>query len=159
MRIRGHRVVCCLPYHPQDGPVEFTVNQVCACLTKDWSELHNLVDMRRVIQEIIENDITEIDETCHCCGYIFNQYIYIHTYLIHWWITVNLYEITYPTKIKIKMHCSSCLVVVLPVNRDLLSMEKCVDHCRQFFNSRCSLVCLCVGNDIRDIESRWTQSF
>ena len=72
VRVRGHRVVCRPPYRPQDGPVEFAINQVCACLTKRWSEVHNLVDMRRVIQEIIENDITGIDDTFHRCGYIFN---------------------------------------------------------------------------------------
>jgi hypothetical protein len=34
VRERGHRVVCHPPYHPQDGPVEYAINQVCVNLIK-----------------------------------------------------------------------------------------------------------------------------
>ncbi len=61
---RGHRVVCRPPYHPQDGPVEYAINQVCLNLTKRcWSEVTDLGTMQTVVEEIIDNDITGIDET------------------------------------------------------------------------------------------------
>jgi hypothetical protein len=31
MREHGHCVVCRPPYRPQDGPVEYAINQVCGC--------------------------------------------------------------------------------------------------------------------------------
>jgi hypothetical protein len=42
VRLRQHRVVCHPPYWPQDGPVEFAINQVCRWLEKRWSEVDDL---------------------------------------------------------------------------------------------------------------------
>jgi transposase len=72
IRERGHRVVCRPPYRPQDGPVEYAINQVCLNLTKRWSEVNDLETMQTVIEEIIDNNITGIDETFFHCGYIWN---------------------------------------------------------------------------------------
>jgi transposase len=63
VRERGHSVVCRPPYRPQDGPVEYSINQVCVNLTKRWSEVYDLETMQTVIEEIIDNNITVIDET------------------------------------------------------------------------------------------------
>jgi transposase len=72
IRERGHCVVCRPPYRPQDGPVEYAINQVCLNLTKRWSEVNDLETMQTVIEEIIDNKITGIDETFLHCGYIWN---------------------------------------------------------------------------------------
>ena len=72
IRERGHRVVCRPPYRPQDGPVEYAINQVCLNLTKRWSEVTDLETMQTVVEEIIDNNITSIDKTFSHCGYIWN---------------------------------------------------------------------------------------
>ena len=69
---RGHRVVCRPPYRPQDGPVEYAINQVCVQLNKRWTEARDLESMRTVVEDIIENDINNVDETFVHCGYIWN---------------------------------------------------------------------------------------
>jgi hypothetical protein len=72
IRERGHRVVCRPPYHPQDSTVEYAINQVCLNLAKRWSEVKDLETMQTVVEEIIGNDITGIDDTFLHCGYIWN---------------------------------------------------------------------------------------
>ncbi len=70
VRERGHRVVCHPPYRPQDGPIEYAINQVCVNLIKRWSEVKNLKTMKTIVEEIIDNDIKSMDETFLHCGYI-----------------------------------------------------------------------------------------
>jgi len=72
VRERGHRVVCRPPYRPQDRPVEYAINQVCVKLDKCWSECAYLVSMKTVVEEIIDGDISNMDETFVHCGYIWN---------------------------------------------------------------------------------------
>jgi hypothetical protein len=72
MRLRSHRVVCRPPYRPQNGPVEFAINQVCLRLEKCWSEVSGLQTMRAVIEHIINNDISNMEEKFVYCGYIWN---------------------------------------------------------------------------------------
>jgi hypothetical protein len=66
-------VVCRPPYQPQDGPVEFMINQVYLRLEKHWSEVSDLQTMRAVIKHIIDNDISNMEETFLYCGYIWNR--------------------------------------------------------------------------------------
>jgi hypothetical protein len=73
VRLLSHRVVCHPPYQPQDGPVEFAVNQVCSRLEKGWSEVSDLQTMRAVIKHIINNDISNMEETFVYCGCIWDQ--------------------------------------------------------------------------------------
>ncbi len=70
--LQSHHVVCCPPYQPQDGLVEFAINQVCQRLEKRWSEVSDLQTMRAVIEHIIDNDISNMEETFVYCGYILN---------------------------------------------------------------------------------------
>jgi len=72
VRERGHRVICRPPYRPQDGPVEYAINQVCVNLVKCWSEVEDLETMKTIVEEIIDNNIKSIDETFLHCGYIWN---------------------------------------------------------------------------------------
>jgi hypothetical protein len=72
MRECGHHVVCHLPYWPQDGPVEYAINQVCGCLVKRWSEIRDLETMKTIVKEIINNNINSMDKTSVHCGYIWN---------------------------------------------------------------------------------------
>jgi transposase len=72
VRERGHRVVCSPRYRPQDGPVEYAINQVCGRLEKRWSEVKDLVWMKTVVEEIIDSDIHSMDETFLHCGYVWN---------------------------------------------------------------------------------------
>ena len=72
IRMREHRVVCRPPYRPQDGPVEYAINQVCVQLNKRWTEARDLESMRTVVEDIIENVINNVDETFVHCGYIWN---------------------------------------------------------------------------------------
>ena len=72
VRERGHRVVCRPPYRPQDGPVEYAINQVCVKLDKRWSECVDVESIQTVVEEIIDGDITNMDETFVHCGYIWN---------------------------------------------------------------------------------------
>jgi hypothetical protein len=69
---RGHHVICHPPYHPQDGPIEYAINQVCVNLIKRWSEVEDLETMKTIVEEIIDNDIKLMDETFLHCGYIWN---------------------------------------------------------------------------------------
>jgi hypothetical protein len=50
MRECGHHVVCHPPYWPQDGPVEYAINQVCGCLVKRWSEIRDLETMKTIVE-------------------------------------------------------------------------------------------------------------
>jgi hypothetical protein len=75
VRERGHRVVCRPPYRPQDGPVEYAINQVCGRLEKRWSEVHDLDSMKTVVEEIIDKDIHNMDETFVHCGYLWNKIV------------------------------------------------------------------------------------
>ncbi len=52
--------------------VEFAVNQVCSRLEECWSEVSDLQTMRAVIEHIIDNDISNMEETFVYCGYIWN---------------------------------------------------------------------------------------
>ena len=72
VRLSGHRVVCRPPYRPQDGPVEYAINQVCQRLVQRWSEVEDLTTMQRVVEEIIDNDINNMEGTFLHCGYIWN---------------------------------------------------------------------------------------
>jgi hypothetical protein len=72
VRLQSHRVVCCPPYQLQDGTVEFAINQVCSRLEKCWSEVSDLQTMRAIIEHIINNDISNMEETFVNCGYIWN---------------------------------------------------------------------------------------
>ena len=66
----GHCVVFCSPYRPQDGLVEYSINQVCVNLTKRWSKVYDLETMQTVVEEIIDNDINGMDDTFIHCGHI-----------------------------------------------------------------------------------------
>ena len=72
VRLSGHRVVCRPPYRPQDGPVEYAINQVCQRLVQRWSEVEDLTTMQHVVEEIIDNDINNMEGTFLHCGYIWN---------------------------------------------------------------------------------------
>ncbi len=52
--------------------IDFTVNQDCSRLEKRWSEVSDLQTMRAVIEHIIDNDITNMEETFVHCGYVWN---------------------------------------------------------------------------------------
>ncbi len=69
VREHRHHVVCRPPYCPQDGPVEYAINQVYGCLEKRWSEVKDLELMKPVVEEIIDSDIHLMDETFLHCGY------------------------------------------------------------------------------------------
>ena len=72
VRERGHRVVCRPPYRPQDGPVEYAINQVCGRLEKWWSEVKDLETMKTVVEEIIDSNIHSMDDTFLHCSYVWN---------------------------------------------------------------------------------------
>jgi hypothetical protein len=57
VRLRRHHVVCHPLYRPQDGPVEFAINQVCGGLEKRWLEVDDLQSMQAVLENIIDNEI------------------------------------------------------------------------------------------------------
>jgi hypothetical protein len=62
-----HRVICRLPYHSQDGLVEYAINQVCTNLVKCWSKVKDLKTMKIIIEKIINEGIHSMDETfLHC---------------------------------------------------------------------------------------------
>ena len=72
MREHGQGVVCHPPYQPQDGPVEYAINQVCGHLEKRWSEVKDLVTMKTRVAEITDRDIHSMDDTFLHCGYVWN---------------------------------------------------------------------------------------
>ncbi len=72
MRECRHHVVCRPPYQPQDGPVEYAINQVCVNLVKHWLEVEDLETMKTIVKEIIDNNIHSMDETFIHWGYIWN---------------------------------------------------------------------------------------
>jgi len=72
VRDRGHRVVCRPPYQPQDGPVEFAINQVYCCIERSWSEVSDLSTMQTLVEELIDVGILGMDATFVRCGYIWN---------------------------------------------------------------------------------------
>jgi hypothetical protein len=70
--VHGHRVMCRPPYRPQYGPVEFAINQTCNRLVQRWWEVEDLATMQHVLEEIIDNDINNMEDTFLYCGYIWN---------------------------------------------------------------------------------------
>ena len=72
IRQMGHKVVCRPPYRPQDGPVEFAINQVMTQLTLRWGEVEDLSSMIRVLQDIIDNGLKGMDDLFKKCGYRHN---------------------------------------------------------------------------------------
>ena len=72
LRKRGHCIVFRPLYRPQDGPVEYTINQVCINLTKNWSEVYDLETIQTIVEEIINNNINGMYEPCMHCGSIWN---------------------------------------------------------------------------------------
>jgi hypothetical protein len=70
MRECGHHVICHPPYHPQDGPVEYAINQVCINLVKCWYEVKDLEMMKTIVEQIIDENIHSMDETFLHCSYI-----------------------------------------------------------------------------------------
>ncbi len=63
VRDRGHRVVCLPPYRPQDGPVEFAINQVCCGIVRHWLEASDLPTMQTLVKELIDVGISGMDAT------------------------------------------------------------------------------------------------
>ena len=62
-----------VPYRPQDGPVEYAINQVCIQLDKHRSKARDLEMMKTVIEEIIDSNIHNVDETIVIhCRYMWN---------------------------------------------------------------------------------------
>jgi hypothetical protein len=51
---------------------EYAINQVCVKLDKRWSECVDVESMQTVVADIIDRDITNMDETFVHCGYIWN---------------------------------------------------------------------------------------
>ena len=72
VRDRGHRIACRPPYQPQDGPVEFAINQVYCCIERSWSEVSDLSTMQTLVEELIDVGILGMDATFVKCGYIWN---------------------------------------------------------------------------------------
>lgn len=73
VRRSGHRVVPRPPYRPQDGPVEYAINQVLAGLSSRWSELGENAtpgDMRVLLLDIIDKGVKGMDQLFHNCGYM-----------------------------------------------------------------------------------------
>ena len=72
VRRRGHRCICRPPYRPHDGPVEFAINQACERLEKHWAKVKDAHSMKIVLQEIIDNELTGLNETLIKSGYIWD---------------------------------------------------------------------------------------
>ncbi len=70
--MREHCVVCHPLYRPQDGPVEFAINQVCWGLESRYLEVSDLPTMQTLIEHLIDTGITSMDATFVKCGYIWN---------------------------------------------------------------------------------------
>jgi transposase len=65
VRRSGHRVVPRPPYRPQDGPVEYAINQVLIGLASHWSELKEDAtpgDMRVLMLDIIDKGVKGMNE-------------------------------------------------------------------------------------------------
>lgn len=72
VRQSGHRVVPRPPYRPQDGPIEYAINQVMTKLANRWSEIPEdatPAQMRVVLESIIDGGITGMDQLFLNCGY------------------------------------------------------------------------------------------
>ncbi len=52
VRDRGYCIVCRPPYRPQDGPVEFAINQVCCGIERRWSEVSDLPTMQTLVKDL-----------------------------------------------------------------------------------------------------------
>ena len=72
IQTREHRVVCRPPYQPQDGTVEYTINQVCCGLVRRWLEVSDLPTMQTLVEELIDTGITGMNALFVKCGYIWN---------------------------------------------------------------------------------------
>ena len=72
VRQMGHRVVCRPPYRPHDGPVEFAINQAVSRLRNRWAEVKYLATMTSTLQQIIDNDVTGVNDLFVKCGYRHN---------------------------------------------------------------------------------------
>ena len=72
VRRSGHRVVPRPPYRPQDGPVEYAINQVLIELANRWSEVDEDTtpgQFRVLLEDIIDGGIKGLDDLFQKCGY------------------------------------------------------------------------------------------
>lgn len=72
VRRSGHRVVPRPPYRPQDGPVEYAINQILQELASRWSEVDEDTTpggMRTLLEDIIDKGVKGMDALFIACGY------------------------------------------------------------------------------------------
>ncbi len=64
----GHRIAFRAPYHPVDGPIEYTFNTIECGLKIRMNEIFHIDDVTVVVQELIQN-IQSFDSYFYHCGY------------------------------------------------------------------------------------------
>jgi hypothetical protein len=60
------------PYRPQDGPVEYAINQILQELAIRWSEVDEDTTpggMRTLLEDIIDKGVKGMDALFIACGY------------------------------------------------------------------------------------------
>ena len=73
VRRSGHRVVPRPPYRPQDGPIEYAINQVLIELANNWTDVREdatPADFRVVLEKVIDNGIKGLDDLFLKCNYV-----------------------------------------------------------------------------------------
>jgi hypothetical protein len=48
--------------------VEYAINQVCQRLVQRWSEIQDLATMQLVLEQIIDNDMNNMEDSFLHCG-------------------------------------------------------------------------------------------
>ena len=69
---RGHRVICRVPYRPNEAPIEWAFDQLACEIRRRWNVIKTEEDMVREIHNIIASraGMGGFDDLFKDCGYV-----------------------------------------------------------------------------------------
>ena len=68
---RGHEVICRVPHHLHEAPIEWVFNQFACELRRRWNNINDETDLVREIHNILDSraGMGDFDELFKDCGY------------------------------------------------------------------------------------------
>jgi len=72
---RGHRVICRVPYRPNEAPIEFVFDMVSCEVRRRWAEIQDENQLHENICDILDNrlGLDGFDELFRNCGYVYEE--------------------------------------------------------------------------------------
>ena len=72
---RGHRVICRVPYRPNEGPIEFVFDMLECEIRRRWERIHNETQLIEAVHDILQTrkGISGFNKTFIKCGYEYDS--------------------------------------------------------------------------------------